>query len=869
MPSNPLLVRSIRHLASVCDGAQALDGQGFSGLDSAFGKSLASQADRWSAKQELVAWKLASRYKGQLMRAGIDFSTIPKPAEVAIGVTASQAPRREQAPMAPLAVAPKPLFSPTMQARVLRRASFGYVFTFPYNADLVAMIKANFRSAFFDREGKWGWRNGWHVDETFETLTKIPNFCEANGFNMDSEAKKVVEETLAAIEDRIKYSSSTTADLHIDGLGGTLYPYQAAGVSYMIANPWSINGDEMGCIDGEAKIRINRAAKGSAIKLSVLYQRFNGIGTYRWRKDIPTFARALCDGELRLHRIKKVLAKGRKSVVKLTLVSGKTLRCTPDHEIALDDGTWSPAGKLFSGSRVLTNGKPICKDCGKAKDVITYRLAKFRGVCRSCMYRKKLIPKVDTIVSVSFDGEADVFDIVMEDPHRNFVANGVVVHNCGKTVMGLASILAVKAQRSLVVCPASLKITWSREAQRWLPNHEVVVFSGRKAIATPLQSTGPTIYVINYDLLGGWQETLKIIKPDAIIFDEFHRLKSYRALRTVAAKSIVIDTNPNNLWMLSGTPVLNRPGELTSPLDILGMLPHFGGLWKFREDFCFNERTGGFDGARNTAILNQKLRAIGYQRRLKKDVLTELPPKTRSFITVEIDNAAEYQKAQRNVVNFIKERTFEETVASGASEEDAQQKARERGESAAQADILVQINTLRQLAAKGKLAAACEWIEDFLESDSKLVIFAHHNSILDVLVEKLKDKNPAILRGGMTDKAKQNAVDLFQNNPECRVFIGSLTTAGEGITLTAASNVAFIEYGWSPSVHDQCEDRTHRVGQKDNVTAWYIQAKDTIDEDMLAIIEEKRRVVTSVHDGAPITDDRSIVSELLRRMKNK
>jgi SWI/SNF-related matrix-associated actin-dependent regulator 1 of chromatin subfamily A len=109
-------------------------------------------------------------------------------------------------------------------------------------------------------------------------------------------------------------------------------------------------------------------------------------------------------------------------------------------------------------------------------------------------------------------------------------------------------------------------------------------------------------------------------------------------------------------------------------------------------------------------------------------------------------------------------------------------------------------------------------------------------------------------------------VDRFQNDPDCRVIVLNLAAGGVGLTLTAASNVAFVELGWTPGGHDQAEDRAHRIGQTDSVTAWYLLGENTIDQDIYALIEEKRAVVTAATDGEIVIDEGSMLNELLGRI---
>lgn len=695
---NPLLIRAIKSLAEACDGAQQRDNVGFNGLDSAFGKSLAAQAERWTPKQEAAAYKLIARYKTQLKTVhGIDFDLIPKPADAVIG--AQQAtlsrpsidtatpptfdelmsmvkPARGYTPPPPrdenaVSNAAASIFAPPPpQPKLIHKARVGFVLTFPYDPNTVAAVKPAFRDAFFDKEGHWGWRRGWHIGESYENLTKIDLFAEAHGFTIEPAAQEAIVRLMTEAKERLSSSTAIDADITVSGLGGELMGFQKAGVAYALKTKKTYIADEPGL---------------------------------------------------------------------------------------------------------------------------------------------------------------------------------------GKTIQALATVAAAGATRAVFVVPATLKRNWQREAMKWLPDYEAIICSGKNAQLPIMTPTYKCILIMNYEIVSSWVDAIKKFKPELIGFDEAHKLKNYKAQRTIGSKTAVVETKPDYVLMLSGTPVLNRPSELISPLDIMGRLPDFGGLHKFRNEYCYNRSTGRYDGAENLEELNQKLRAVCFIRRNKTDVLKELPAKTRSYIDVSLTNEAEYRRAERAFLKWLEEN-----------------KGSEAAGRASRAERLAEITGLRKLAAQGKIDAAMEWIEDFLDSGQKLVIFAHHKEIHSALIERLASFNPAVVVGGMSDVEKDQAVQQFQNLDECRVFIGAIQAAGEGLTLTAASNVLFIEFPWTPSACDQCEDRTHRKGQRDAVTAWYLRAAETIDDDMLAIIDAKRRITDAVHDGT--TEDAgedATISEVIKRMKER
>lgn len=442
----------------------------------------------------------------------------------------------------------------------------------------------------------------------------------------------------------------------------------------------------------------------------------------------------------------------------------------------------------------------------------------------------------------------------------------------GKTAQGLAFMegLAQRGERAfpaVVVCPASLKLNWEREAGMWLPNRTTAVINGTNADIPD----GVDIYIVNYDLFGRGAlrrrndegkivtvypmvEEFKYLRPRTIILDESHYVKNPDAHRTKACKELCHGV-PNRV-LLTGTPVLNRPFELIAQVQILGLLHEvFGGRRAFIDRYCEAEVTRfgmSYNGAKNLDELNRKMRSAFFIRRKKEEVLTELPPKVRSYVPMSLANEREYRRAERDLIKWIME-------TDGV---DAARRAKA-------AEHLVRIEKLKQLAAAGKLAAATAWIRDFLDTGEKLVVFATHKVIISHLKDALRDDYGAVVIDGSTSQRNRTAaVDRFQKDASTRVLVGNLQAAGVGLTLTAASNVAFLELGWTPAEHDQAEDRVHRIGQEDSVTAWYLLAARTIDADIVDLLDEKRKVVTAATDGGDLADG-SILSDLIGRLRGR
>jgi SWI/SNF-related matrix-associated actin-dependent regulator 1 of chromatin subfamily A len=236
-------------------------------------------------------------------------------------------------------------------------------------------------------------------------------------------------------------------------------------------------------------------------------------------------------------------------------------------------------------------------------------------------------------------------------------------------------------------------------------------------------------------------------------------------------------------------------------------------------------------------------------RRLKKDVLQDLPDKQYSFTPIEIDNEKEYENAERDFIAFVRA-TKGDKAATRASN----------------AQALAEIEGLKQLAVKGKLKVVKTWIQDFLDDDGKLVVFAHHKFVIDSLMETFKEV-AVKLDGSVSQTDRQKAIDDFQNVPSIRLFIGNIKAAGVGCTLTAASNVAFVELPWTPGDLSQAEDRCHRIGQKDSVNIHYLLSVGTIEEKIAHMLDTKRKVLASVHDGEEAVIE-SMLSELMNDYNN-
>ncbi len=405
----------------------------------------------------------------------------------------------------------------------------------------------------------------------------------------------------------------------------------------------------------------------------------------------------------------------------------------------------------------------------------------------------------------------------------------------GKTLQSIGIVDTASAYPCLVICPSSLKINWQREFEKFTDKKALVLDNATRTSWPYLLGMGMFhVAIVNYeslkkffvwDIKGGKTFTLKdvVFNRDinifkSVIMDESHRLKDPTAQQTMFTRGIV----EGKEWriLLSGTPVVNHAQDLVAQLAIMGrLLSDFGGRGKFLADYGENE---------NLSELSDKLYDTCMIRREKAKVLTQLPDKTRTDLYVEISNRDEYDLAAADLAAYLREYTE-------CTDRDIRRKMR--------MEALVKFMTLRSLASKGKVKQATDFIRNFLANGKPLIVFCSLKEIVKALQKQFPDA--VRVTGDDSLAEKQAAVDAFQNG-EAQLIICSIKAAGVGLTLTASSNVAFVEFPWTYADCCQCEDRAHRIGQKNNVTCYYLIGRSTIDPVLYNIIHKKRSIANQI-----------------------
>ena len=394
----------------------------------------------------------------------------------------------------------------------------------------------------------------------------------------------------------------------------------------------------------------------------------------------------------------------------------------------------------------------------------------------------------------------------------------------GKTIQAITAALYLPG-RILVIAPAGARDVWKREIES-MTTESVFVFR-------PTSKKVPTnekFVVASYDALLSRQDQLLKVKPDLVILDEAHYVKNKEAERTKAVHDSLISI-PRRL-LLSGTPAMNRVDEVRKQLEFIHP-GEWGNEHWFRRRFV-QPLEQGTPEVRMQVLTRLREYFQGVMlRRLKADVLKDLPPKHVVVQNVKLPPMwrQEYNEEAARLRDHIS--THRETAF-------GDDYGTTRGH----------IMTLRQLASNGKGEAAEQYVRRILEvKGEKIVVFAYYLQHLETLEKVLAEYNPVVVHGGVNDKARDNAVQKFQHDPTCRVFLGQITAAGTALTLTAGRHAIFVDLDWNPANHEQAGDRIHRIGQTKEVFLHYLVAGGTIDEDIVKMLQEKSTTTAALLDA--------------------
>ena len=519
--------------------------------------------------------------------------------------------------------------------------------------------------------------------------------------------------------------------------------------------------------------------------------------------------------------------------VSIEIVPDELLRDDVKELIVKYKGVYDDTMKLWIIPYI--NYEPLYKELYQLEG-ISYKLHKVGSIAKECFEHKEL--KTLIIKRKKDDETIDYTNEIRERkieqlPEKiqkalyDFQKEGInfgINHHCrfllademgvGKTIQAIS--LAYIYRDSwpvLIVCPGSMKYLWKGEIRNWLglKDHRVnIINSSRQKI-----STEAYFYIISYDLVRNILKKLKKMTFDFVILDEAHSIKNRDSLR---AKNILpIAVRAKRLILMTGTPLLAKPYE-GYPL-LYALRPDlFCYFKKFAYRYCDPQPTPfgiNWSGTSNTKELHWILSTL-MVRRLKRDVLNQLPPKRRQKIFIKTD------------AKMIEQIKKVRTIKGRKGTLDAY-----------------------TLTSKAKIDGVYEFITDLLESEEKFIVFAYHYEMLDKIEQLMREKNIEYIRidGSTKQDKRYDYVNNFQHNNNCKVAILSIIAASTGITLTSAHMVIFAELTWTPSIMIQAEDRAHRIGQKsDFVDIKYLYGPETLDDFILDKLQKKLTIVSTTLD---------------------
>ncbi|OQR72980.1 SWI/SNF A protein [Tropilaelaps mercedesae] len=393
----------------------------------------------------------------------------------------------------------------------------------------------------------------------------------------------------------------------------------------------------------------------------------------------------------------------------------------------------------------------------------------------------------------------------------------------GKTVQALAIATYFRGEWPLlVVCPSSMRFAWRDAFLRWLPS--VTEYDIQVIVKTTEPLGANQIIITSYDIISRRSNDLVRAKFKVLVFDESHFLKGYKSQRTKIA--LELSANARRVILLSGTPALSRPIELYPQIQCLAMRG-----WPTVHDFAIRycnarETRFGWDlsGSSYLDELNIVLQEVIMIRRLKSEVLDQLPNKQRSVVLLDPTIVRKQDRQAAHLSQMVNDKALSTMERRG---------------------ILLQYFAK---SAELKMEAVCKYIEEMLEGDCKFLVFAHHMVMLNAVSEVVRKKKIDFIRidGRVSSESRQKLVDHFQSKNDCRVALLSITAANAGITLHSANLVVFAELFWNPGVLTQAEDRVHRIGQKQNCVVQYLVARETSDDYIWPLIEQKLSVLNQV-----------------------
>ena len=455
----------------------------------------------------------------------------------------------------------------------------------------------------------------------------------------------------------------------------------------------------------------------------------------------------------------------------------------------------------------------------------------------------------NNLLTILYQFQKDGINFGLERKGRILLADEMGV---GKSIQAIGiSLLYKENWPVLIICPSSLKLVWRDEIFKWIPdiNKDKINIQIFKTSKDQFKN-GEKFYIMSYDLTIKLEQKIMDKKFNFIIADEAHYLKSPDAKRTKCLIPII--QKSKRVLLLTGTPILSRPVELYPLLTMLRP-DLFHNFHIFGNRYCNPKKSffgTDWTGSSCAKELNYILKNIMI-RRLKKDVISQLPPKKRQKIEIQTDSKIIKQIA---AINLGSDELFKKLVELNNSSSvninnfDDMNSNNEEGND----NILNLFSKVYMLSAEAKAQGVKEYIHYLLDNKCKFLIFAHHKIMLYSIEEEVKKLKIDYIRidGKVKLDKRQEYVNKFQSDETCLVAILSITACYTGITLTAASTVIFSELHMTPAVMIQAEDRAHRIGQEHEcVNIHYLYGPNTLDEVLFKMLNQKQNIFSNTLDN--------------------
>lgn len=427
----------------------------------------------------------------------------------------------------------------------------------------------------------------------------------------------------------------------------------------------------------------------------------------------------------------------------------------------------------------------------------------------------------------------------------------------GKSLQALVAVEKANAYPAVVVCPSAVKLGWANEVLKWVPWRTVQVLGTG---ADDLRAADLT--VLNPELLPAHLDDLKAAAPKALILDEAHFFKNPQSQRSKNALDLSRGV-PLRL-ALTGTPIKNRREDLVHQLRILdqldnvltvfkGVLPHWykPAMGPLAEHYAL----AAVDQL-DAKTLNARLREVCMIRRTKAEVAKDLPPLGRTRVDVTPGHLQAYHEREAQMLDWVRKWQ----AKFGGQAVDAAKL--DKGSAAGMLEFRGHLTALRREAALAKIPAVRDWVEPLMGSGERVIFFAYHRDVVDKLAKALPG-DVATITGDTPAPARRALLDALDHYDFLVATMDSTGYGVDGIQLHA-SHVAFIELDWTPTKHEQCEGRLHRIGQVDPVNSWYFVATNTLDRVVMDVLDRKWSDIQGVVEGT--VDDRAFLDDLLRQV---